>query len=67
MRICHASHTFVSCYSCPWPLGLGGAGARPRTGSDCFYSVLFYIVWPMGLDGAGAGRRTGSNCFILNS
>jgi len=47
-------------------MGLGGAGAGPRTGSDFFHSVLFYIVWPMVLGGAGAGPRTGSSYLYHN-
>jgi len=27
--------TLLSCYSCPWPMG---------SGTNCFYSVLFYFV-----------------------
>jgi len=48
-------------------MGLGGAGAGPRTGSDCFHSFYFIVYfWPIGLGGAGAGPRTGSNYVILN-
>jgi len=46
---------------------LGGAGAGPRTGGDCFHIDLFYVVWPMVLGRSAAGPRTGSDCFILNS
>jgi len=43
---------------------LGGAGAGPRTGRDCFHSFYFIVYfWPIGLGGAGAGPRTGSNYY----
>jgi len=36
---CHASHTFLSSYSPPWPMGLGGAGAGPGKGSNIDYLI----------------------------